>query len=211
MTTTTTISTIEQLIEVRPDTCKPAREWLAESGITDLADAWDRCHRGDWMLWLDKALDLLTDRERRLIACRCVRETPLSDGRRVWDLLTDERSRQAVAVAERYAVGDATEEQLADAWNAARVAAYAARAAARDAARAAARDAARAAARDAAKDAAYAVAAATAAADADAADATRAYAAYAATAYAAATAAVYATQADIIRAIAGNPWRGKEA
>ncbi|HON83019.1 MAG TPA: hypothetical protein PLI22_02645, partial [Caldisericia bacterium] len=110
------IKTVEQLYEVRPDTCEPAREWLDENGITTLAEAWDQCDRADWMLWLDGALDLLTDRVRRLIACRCVRETPLSDGRKVWDLLTDERSRQAVAVAERYAAGEATDEQLADAW-----------------------------------------------------------------------------------------------
>jgi len=105
---------------------REAREWLAKNYITDLADAWDRCHRADWMLWLDKDLDLLTDRERRLIACRCVRDTPLIDGRKVWDLLTDERSRRAVTVAERYADGDATDEQLVDAWNAARDAAQAA-------------------------------------------------------------------------------------
>ncbi len=108
------IKTVEQLYEVRPDTCEPLREWLAAKGITTLAEAWDRCHRADWMLWLDKALDLLSDRERRLIACRCVRETPLIDGRRVWDLLTDERSRQAVEVAERYADGDAARAAQAD-------------------------------------------------------------------------------------------------
>jgi hypothetical protein len=146
------------------------------------------------MLWLDDALALLTDRERRLIACRCVRETPLSDGRKVWDLLTDERSRQAVAVAERYAVGEATDEQLAAAYAAATAVARAASATAHTA-YAAKMDVA---------DAMYADAMA-------APDAARAYAAYAAAAYAAAVDAVYATQADIIRAIAGNPWRGKEA
>jgi len=97
----TTISTVEQLIEARPDICEPAREWLAD--FTDLADAWDRRHRGPWLLWVCSALDLLDDRELRMIACKCVRETPLADGGKVWDLLTDERSRQAVTVAERYA------------------------------------------------------------------------------------------------------------
>ena len=144
MTTTTTISTIEQLIESGPT--HTSQRGLPRT-VSTLDEDGTSAIRTEHGL---KALDLLTDRERRLIACRCVRETPLSDGRRVWDLLTEERSRQAVAVAERYAVGDATEEQLADAWNAARVAAYAAWAAAWDAARAAARDAARAAARDAA-------------------------------------------------------------
>ena len=74
---------------------------------------------------------------QRIFACWCVRNTPLADGRKVWDLLTDERSRSAVDVAERYANGHANDEELA----AARAAAWDARNAARDAARDAAWDA----------------------------------------------------------------------
>jgi hypothetical protein len=60
--------------------------------------------------------------------------------RRVEHLMTDERSRTALAVAERHALGEASDAELAAAWAAAW---------------AAARDAAWAAARDAAYDAAY--------------------------------------------------------
>ena len=83
------------------------------------------------------------DKILRLFACWCVRNTPLQDGRKVWDLLTDERSRTAVEVAEQYARGEATDEELEAAWDAAW-----------DAARDAAWDAAWGAARDAAWDAA---------------------------------------------------------
>ena len=74
------------------------------------------------VLWMADATSVL-----RLIACECVRKTPLGNGRVVWDLLTDPRSREVVEVAERYAHGKATDKELA---------------AARDAASAAARDAA---------------------------------------------------------------------
>ncbi|MCO1367204.1 hypothetical protein [Burkholderia multivorans] len=72
------------------------------------------------------------DRDIRLFAVWCARQ--------VEHLMEDQRSKDALDVAERFANGEATKEE---------------RAAARDAARAAARDAARAAARDAARDAAW--------------------------------------------------------
>ena len=106
--------------------------------------------------------------ELRLWGCWCIRNTSIGNGRTVWDLLADERSRKAVEIAEAFAVGKATKEQLP----AARAAAWAAAGAA---AGAAAMDAARAAARYAAMDAARAaaMAAAWSAAGAAAMDAAR--------------------------------------
>ena len=89
------------------------------------------------VLWMADA-----ERDLRLFACWCVRNTPLHDGRTAWDLLTDKRSQTAVEVAERYADGLATQDELDAAWAAARDAGVAAGAAARDA-RVAAWDAAR--------------------------------------------------------------------
>ena len=127
--------------------------------------------------------------ELRLFACWSVRQ--------IWHLVTDERSRRAVEVAERHAVGQATDEELATASDAARDAAWsAARDAARDAALAA--WAARAAARDAARDAALAARnAANSAAWATASDAARDAANSAA--WAAANSAAWAAARDAQR------------
>jgi hypothetical protein len=112
--------------------CEGGEEWLESSW--SLLDAWGRCERADWLLWALEQLGLRDARLDRLFACRCVRETPLPDGRKVWDLLTDERSRLAVEVSERFARGEATEPERDAArdaaWAAARPAAEKARTAA---------------------------------------------------------------------------------
>lgn len=103
------------------------------------------------MLSLLAAIEYRDDRTLRLLSCRFVRETRVGDTRRtVWELLTDERSRKAVVIAELYAEGDATSEELGSAeGDAVRAAASAAASAvwetwaAWDAAKAAARTVAR--------------------------------------------------------------------
>ena len=96
----------------------------------------------DDALWCCRA-EPQYDKEWRLYAVWCARQ--------VAHLMTDQRSKDALDVAERFALGDASQEEL----DAARTAAWAvAWAVARDAARTAARTAAWDAARDAAWDAA---------------------------------------------------------
>ena len=60
---------------------------------------------------LVRQVEAWNDKTLRLFACWCVRQ--------IWPLLTDERSRNAVDVAEKYANGEATSEELAAAWDAA--------------------------------------------------------------------------------------------
>ena len=193
--------------------CGEGMKWLADQTAED---AWATCQRGDWMLWAGSrcGVDLQT-----------ITITKVKCARLVQHLMQDQRSLDALDVAEQFALGNATREQLAaaaaDAANAAADdAAYAASAAADDAAYAASAAANAAAADDAAyaasnaaanaaaddaayaASAAYAANAANAAADADAADA--AYATDAANAASAASAAnaAYAASAAYATAAA---------
>ena len=170
-----------KLIELKA--CQAAREWAADKTIEEI---WATCHRGDWMLWLARKLNI--DKRPLTLAKGLCANT-------VRHLMKDERSINAVDMAIKYGNGEASEGELAAAYAAAYAAADAAAAAADDAADAyaAAADAA-----DAAAAAAYAAYAAYAD-DADAAaDAAAAYAAYAADADAARTKSQLAT-AQIVR------------
>ena len=121
--------------------CKDGVEFVRS--CKTLSAAWEKCVRPEWMIWaIRKLLPKQDDEKFRLFACWCARNTPVANGRTTWDLLTDERSRRAIEVAEAFARGKATLEELA----AAEAAAWAAEAAAWAAAAAAAEAAAEAAA-----------------------------------------------------------------
>ena len=100
------------------DPCDEAAAWLDTQ--PDPQTAWQTCPRSSWMLWVLDELGYHDERVLRLFACWCARETPLPDGRKSWDLLVDPRSRSAVELAERFAVGAASPEDLALAESSAR-------------------------------------------------------------------------------------------
>ena len=96
--------------------CREARKW-ARNNCTCMADVWEKA-KAEWLIWVATRPGVLDDRTLRLFACWCVRQ--------VWHLLSDERSRHAIEVAERHAEGAATDKELATAQNTACVAAAAA-------------------------------------------------------------------------------------
>ena len=117
MKTNTDTNEVAEFCE-RHHACGAGRDFADRYGT--MADVWDACERVDWLIWVYRRTVTPMDmRELRLFACWCVRETPLKDGRKVWDLLTDERSRNAVVVAERFARGEATDEERSRAADAA--------------------------------------------------------------------------------------------
>ena len=172
--------------------CNAGREWALRE-CKDMNDVWRKV-KHDWLIWVATRPGVVDDETLRLFVVECCRA--------VQHLMTDKRSIDAVDVAYRYAIGDATDSELAAARAAAWAAREAAWAAAWDAAWAA-RAAARAAALDAAWAAREAAWAAAWAAAWDAAWAARAAALDAAwAAREAAWAAAWAAQDECLRAMA---------
>ena len=139
---------VEQFCQTH-DACEEGRKW-AIANCQTMQEAWDNAPDPRWVVWIATRPGVLTDRELRLFAVWCARQ--------VQHLMTDQRSLDALDVAERHANGQATDEELSAARDAA-WAAWAAWDSARAAARTAARttsDAAWAAAQDSAGDAARA-------------------------------------------------------
>jgi len=81
--------------------CEEGMKWLADQTAED---AWATCQRSDWMLWIASrcGVDLQTI---TLTKVRCARL--------VQHLMTDQRSLDALDVAEQFALGNATRKQLA--------------------------------------------------------------------------------------------------
>ena len=131
--------------------CKEAMEWA--KGYGSLKEAWEKCERGDWMLWLCGTMEGTNDWPTRqqivLAACDCA-ELVLPIYEKQYP--NDDCVRKCIAVTRQWVCGEASIDDVLNVRRAAADAAYAAYAAAADAADAAA----------AAADAAYYAAAAAA-------------------------------------------------
>jgi hypothetical protein len=81
-------------------------------GVTPMTESeWNTCTKPDEMLEFLESGGKSNERKLRLFTCACAR--------RIWSLLTDERSRDSLRIAERFADGLATDEERATALMAA--------------------------------------------------------------------------------------------
>ena len=99
---------------------------VKRAGAKSAQEVWDTWDNPSELLWWVEKSGLVSAQQLTLIACGIVRNTPLLSGGTVWDLLADERSRNAVEVAERWANGEATDEEKGTAARTAETAAAAA-------------------------------------------------------------------------------------
>jgi hypothetical protein len=104
--------TFKELL-IKLDACKIAIEWAGDMPIEEVVAT---CHRGDWLLWLAKKVDV--DFQLFTLAKGHCANT-------VRHLMTDERSINAVDVAIAFGEGKATREELDAAAAASRAAASA--------------------------------------------------------------------------------------
>jgi hypothetical protein len=86
---------------------------------SSMHEVWEKCPNLSWYLWMIERLPDPPLKELRLFAVWCAQNTPLKDGRTTGCLLTDPRSIRALEVAERFANGQASDEERAAAWAAA--------------------------------------------------------------------------------------------
>lgn len=92
--------------------CADGAKWALSCGASTMDELWARDDvRPAWRVWIATRPGVLNDLETRLFACWCVRQ--------VWHMLTDERSRNAIETAERFARGEASAGELAAASDAA--------------------------------------------------------------------------------------------
>ena len=87
--------------------CREAVEWCSDFGT--LQEAWDKCERGDWMLWyLGQTCGATeTDSHRTMTACKaaCARLVL-----HIWEAKypDDARPKLAIEAAEKYSRGEIT-------------------------------------------------------------------------------------------------------
>ena len=91
--------TFKELL-IKLDACESAKEWARDMPIEEIVST---CHRGDWLLWLAKKVDVDL-RLRTLAKGHCANT--------VRRLMEDERSINAVNVAIAFGEGKATREEL---------------------------------------------------------------------------------------------------
>jgi hypothetical protein len=103
-----------------PETFTELKAWATENNIQSDAEAWEKLHRADWMLWLVKKRCINLDESKlRHFAADCAEDVlPLFEHKHPGD----DRPRKAIQAARRFADGN-VDADFDSVWHAARAAA----------------------------------------------------------------------------------------
>lgn len=96
------MKSLKELLE-KLNACQSSINWV---GGKTLDQAWDECVRADWMIWLARVTDV-DEKPLTLAKVKCARLAQ--------HLMVDERSLNALNVAEQFSRGEVTCEKLKDA------------------------------------------------------------------------------------------------
>jgi hypothetical protein len=103
-----------------PETFTELKAWATENNIQSDAEAWEKLHRADWMLWLVKKRCINLDESKlRHFAVDCAEDVlPLFERR----YPGDDRPRKAIQATRRWADGN-VDTDFGPVWRAAKTAA----------------------------------------------------------------------------------------
>ena len=93
---------IAELIEEHAP-CAGGVKWLKKHGIKTVAEAYDRCERSDWLIWLLVEVHGIDRRQRVTLSCQIVRT--------IWHLLSED-DKSCIMTCEKWLAGEATDKEL---------------------------------------------------------------------------------------------------
>ena len=85
------------------DACEPGWQWASRTGCKTMAQLWARADMlPAWRIWIATREGVCSDVDMRLFACWCATRVPL----------INRRSKKAIVVAVRFALGQATAAEM---------------------------------------------------------------------------------------------------
>lgn len=106
---------MQTLADFLKTNCPPDnfQQWVRESGVTTIAEAWDQLSNPDSMRWLLHATGKGDKEKLRLWACWCAKNTPLPNGVLISQyVIIPWGDLNAINTHERFALGQATATEL---------------------------------------------------------------------------------------------------
>ena len=83
--------------------CAGGVKWLKKHGIKTVSEAYNKCERSDWLIWLLVEVHGIDRRQRVTLSCQIVRT--------IWHLLSED-DKSCIMTCEKWLAGEATDKEL---------------------------------------------------------------------------------------------------